>query len=63
MTEAAYRTENWKYEIRDKDTDALLKEQSGFDSETDAETQGVMDAAVIGIKNHYVRTLRMRNVL
>ena len=58
---ASVTAENWKYEIRDNDTDNLLRQQSGFDSETDAETQGAMDAAVIGIKNCYVRTLRVRD--
>ena len=60
MNGEAGRAENWKYEIRDRDTDALLKDRNGFGSEVDAEVQGTMDAAVIGIKNHYVRTLRVR---
>ena len=61
MAENRSTIENWKYEIRDKDTDSLLKSQSGFDSEADAEMQGEMDAAAIGIRNHYVRTLRIKN--
>lgn len=48
----------WSYEIRDMETHALLKKDTGFETEEDAELQGQMDAKVDNIKNYYVRTLQ-----
>ena len=53
--------ESWKYEIRDKDSDRLIVEDTGFDSETDAEMQGVIAAEGFHIQNYCVRTLRVQS--
>ena len=52
--------ESWKYEIRDKDSDRLIMEDTGFDGETDAEMQGVMAAEGLHLQNYCVRTLRVQ---
>lgn len=49
----------WKYEIYDSITDKLLKTDTNFTSESDAELQAKMDAKVENIKNYYIRTLPM----
>lgn len=51
-------TDYWKYEIRDIDSDTLLKTETGFESESDAELQAKMDASLENIKNYYIRTIQ-----
>jgi len=48
----------WAYEIRDNDTDTVLKTDTGFESESDAELQASMEAKADNIKNYYIRTLQ-----
>jgi len=48
----------WTYEVRDKDTDVLLLTEGGFETESDAETQAIMEAKLRNIKNFCIRTLQ-----
>ena len=49
----------WKYEVRDVNTDTVLLEESGFDTESEAEIQGRMDAKVENLKDFFVRTIQV----
>ena len=49
----------WAYEIHDNETDSLLMFDAGFDTESDAEIQGTMDAKAENIKNYYIRTFQI----
>ena len=53
--------EKWRYEIRDVWTHALLKTGAGFLTESDAETQGMMEIKADNIKGCYVRTVQEEN--
>ena len=48
----------WSYEIRDKDSHRILRTDTGFESESDAEQQAKMEANAENIKNFYVRTMQ-----
>ena len=49
----------WKYEIRSKSSsDEILMENSGFETEEDAQKQGIMDADMNDLKNWYIITLQ-----
>ena len=48
----------WSYELRDVATHELLKKDSGFETESDAELQGNMEAKAENIKNYFVRTVQ-----
>ena len=47
---------DWVYEVRDQDTDTLLMTDRNFETESDAELQGTMDAKAVNLRNFYVRT-------
>lgn len=49
----------WGYEVRDWKTHTLLKKESGFLSEWDAELQGNMEVSADNIKGCYVRTIEV----
>ena len=46
----------WTYEMYDRQTGALLKSDTGFETESDAELQANMDAKADNVKNYYIRT-------
>lgn len=48
----------WTYEIIDNDTKTVLKTDSGFESESDAELQASMEAKCDNIKNYHIRTFQ-----
>lgn len=48
----------WSYEIRDNDSHKILRTDTGFESESDAEQQAKMEANAENIKNFYVRTIQ-----
>ena len=48
----------WSYEIRDNDSHKILRTDTGFESESDAEQQAKMEANTENIKNFYVRTIQ-----
>ena len=49
----------WKYEIRDNESRAVLLEDEGFDTETDAIEQAKMEADCRNIKNFYISTAQV----
>ena len=48
----------WAYQIIDSNTDAILREEGGFDTELEAELQAYMEIKADNIKNVYVRTFQ-----
>ena len=48
----------WSYEIRDMETGNVLKTDFGFETESDAELQAVMEAKADNIKGYYIRTFQ-----
>ena len=48
----------WSYEIRDIDSDAVLRVDSGYETESDAELQAQMEAKADNIKHYYIRTFQ-----
>ena len=48
----------WSYEIRDNTTDEILKTDFGFETESDAELQAMMEAKADNIKGYYIRTFQ-----
>lgn len=49
----------WTYEILDQETDEVLKTESGFDTESDAEMQAELEIKADRIRGCYIRTLQM----
>ncbi len=46
----------WSYDLLDNDTGNVLRTDTGFSSESDAELQASMEAKCDNIKNYSIRT-------
>lgn len=49
----------WAYEIYDSNTNQLIETDSGFETESEAETHGHIIARAEHLSNYYVRTLQL----
>lgn len=44
----------WRYQIKDKDHNTVLKEHKGFKTKEDAQVQAQMEANLYNIKNYHI---------